>query len=71
MTLQQIREAFWKFSAAHADLKWPLRGPLGVRKIFGPGNERSVSSRRPANSMPLVRTVVGAAAAYAALQFRS
>jgi hypothetical protein len=30
------------------------------------GNDRSVSSRRPANSMPLVRTVVGAAAAHAA-----
>ena len=29
------------------------------------GNERSVSSRRPANSMPLVSTVVGAAAAQA------
>jgi len=29
------------------------------------GNERSVSSRRPANSMPLVRTVVGAAAMHA------
>ena len=30
------------------------------------GNERSASSRRPANSMPLVSTVVGAAAAHAA-----
>jgi hypothetical protein len=29
------------------------------------GNERSVSRRRPANSMPLVRTVVAAVAAHA------
>ena len=31
------------------------------------GNARSVSSRLPENSMPLVRTVVGAAAAQAAM----